>query len=63
MDPPSNVPFPTGSRIKISCKYCGHAMERINLKSHRNIGEDKANDEMCIAFNGPEIDEDDRVLK
>ena len=28
-----------------------------------NIGEDKANDEMCIAFNGPEIGEADRVLK
>ena len=34
MDPPSNVPFPTGSRVRITCKYCGHAMERRNLKSH-----------------------------
>ena len=27
MNPPSNVPFPNDSRIKISCKYFGHAME------------------------------------
>ena len=90
--------------MKISCKYCGRAMERRNLKSHttrvhvgftpaerpstnqgilsfpirtiKNLcqaitmvsykkarmedgndiqGEEKANDEMSIAFNGPEI--------
>ena len=29
----------------------------------RNIGEENANDELCIAYNGPEIGEADEVLR
>ena len=34
MDPPSTVSSQTASRVKIKCKYCGHKLERRNLKSH-----------------------------